>query len=81
MDRSHLIACMDRTFSDYILWWMPGGNGYTHDIDRAGRYTREEYERVVSQDARTKHVLVPLDIAERKTERVVAYWALRSESQ
>lgn len=30
-----------------VQWWADGGHGYTCDLDRAGKYTREEALRIV----------------------------------
>lgn len=30
-----------------MFWWRPDGNGYTLDLNTAGRFTRDEAERIV----------------------------------
>jgi hypothetical protein len=28
--------------NEHVAWWRPGGLGYTHDPENAGRYERDE---------------------------------------
>lgn len=30
-----------------LIWWRPNSRGYTTNLDEAGKYTREEAERIV----------------------------------
>jgi hypothetical protein len=30
-----------------VMWWATAENGYTCDLDRAGKFDREEAERIV----------------------------------
>lgn len=31
---------------DLCVWWKAGGNGYTHDLDAAGRWAEDEARRL-----------------------------------
>ena len=33
---------------EHETWWMPKGNGYTHKVQEAGRYTFEQAVEIVS---------------------------------
>lgn len=57
--------------TDNLLLWRPDGAGYTYDADRAGRYTRREYEERVAEADRATHVLIPIEKALAVTRRVV----------
>lgn len=57
--------------SGSALWWGPNSSGYTFSVDRAGRYTREEYEEAVPQSRRRDNVLVPVEDAQRAARQVV----------
>jgi hypothetical protein len=43
------------------LWWAPKRSGYTVDLEKAGRYTREEAEEQAS--VRNSDRAVPLSLA------------------
>jgi hypothetical protein len=53
-------------------WWMPGGHGYTTDVDKAGRFSAEESARIV-RGSPEKDMRVPASALERtvETRRVV----------
>ena len=34
---------------EHAGWWRPGGWGYTRELAEAGRYSREEADRIVAQ--------------------------------
>lgn len=43
---------------EHGAWWRPNGRGYTTDINRAGRYTREE--AIAHSKSRDQHAGQPL---------------------
>ena len=67
-----VIFAADRSFdSDEIVWWGPGESGYTKSLDRAGRYTKAEAERLQYAEPGDETIPVPLDLAEASAVRVV----------
>lgn len=69
--RDYLIRCAGGESGDLVLWWGPDRNGYTTNIDDAGRYTREEAERIEASRP-TTDVAVPAAAA-ADVARSVAY--------
>jgi len=59
-------------FNGDALWWGPEESGYVDDLESAGRYEREEAERI---EARTQRdaVVVPLSKAEKLSRLCVNY--------
>lgn len=47
-ERDHLILCGSEVVArgGYALWWGPDERGYYAELEGAGRYTREEAERI-----------------------------------
>lgn len=41
-----LILSKDRS-QTLASWWLPGGHGYTTDVDKAGKFSAEESARIV----------------------------------
>lgn len=65
------ILSKDRT-QGLASWWLPGKNGYTCDVDKAGRFSAEESARIV-RGSPEKDMRVPVSALERtvETRRVV----------
>lgn len=64
----YVIYAGDRSrCSDEIVWWGPDQRGYTTVLDRAGRYTREEAERLQCGET----IPVPVEMAEAAAVSVV----------
>jgi hypothetical protein len=42
----YLIECGEHKFNRYRLWWAEKSNGYTTDIDLAGRYSEAEAKSI-----------------------------------
>jgi len=59
-------------FNGDALWWGPEESGYVDDLESAGRYEREEAERIA---ARTQGdaVVVPLTTASKLSRLCVNY--------
>lgn len=74
---NYLIACFKNgRSSESILWWLPGGMGYTFDLDEAGRYDEND-PRVISylndiNHSRLDNVPVPEDFALAHSRREIA---------
>ena len=43
----YLIESMEHTHDDTIMWWKPNSLGYTCDVEKAGRYSKTEAEKIV----------------------------------
>ncbi len=69
--RDYLIRCAGGERGDLVLWWGPDRMGYTTNIDGAGRYTREEAERIAASRP-AMDVAVPATAA-ADVARSVAY--------
>lgn len=47
---------------EWVLWWRPGGHGYTHNRAEAGTFTRAEAERLTRHCGPEKKIeLVPVE--------------------
>lgn len=55
--------------SDYALFWRPNRQGYTRIVDRAGRYSQEEAEKICK--IRGEEFMVPCDGVEQMAVRLV----------
>ena len=44
----YLIESMEHTYDDTLVWWKPKHTGYTCDLNKAGRYSKEEAEKICS---------------------------------
>lgn len=55
----YLLLSKHRTHG-IALWWRPGGCGYTTDINEAGRFDKEEAERI-AKDSHGDDVPVPVE--------------------
>jgi hypothetical protein len=67
-----------RNFSgDCVIFWRPDGNGYTTNLDEAGRYTKTQAEEIATRRGLEK--AVPLKAAEAAARRHVTADGLRGE--
>ena len=67
----YLILCIKNGRSRKIgraLWWGPNSSGYTTHLEEAGRYTKEEAERIASPG---ENIAVPEEEALAKAVTVV----------
>jgi hypothetical protein len=71
-ERDHLILCGPEIVAHggYALWWGPDERGYYAELEGAGRYTREEAERICRGSPRGD-LPVPLAEAIRAAVTVV----------
>jgi hypothetical protein len=67
-----LILCLEGPPAEALLWWKPNRRGYTTDVDAAGRYTREEAQRIVAGNDR-EDLAIPEEEALRSTKRIVVH--------
>lgn len=58
--------------SDIAFWWKPGGSGYTSDLNKAGLYTRTQYEKHLGKD-NVDHVFVDLSVALHAARQTVLF--------
>ncbi len=42
----YLIESMEHTIDDTIAWWKPNNSGYTCSVDLAGRYSKDDAEKI-----------------------------------
>lgn len=45
-EEQYLILYTGNVNGDCAIWWGPDHSGYTTDIDKAGRYTKEEADKI-----------------------------------
>jgi hypothetical protein len=45
-EEQYLILHTFTVCGDCAIWWGPNHNGYTTDIDKAGRYTKDEADKI-----------------------------------
>jgi hypothetical protein len=57
---------------DFASWWLPGKNGYTTDVDKAGKFSAADSALIV-RGSPEKDMRVPVSALERslETRRVV----------
>ena len=68
-----------QTVGNDMLWWCPGGGGYTTDMRKAGTFTREEAQRM--HDSRPTDIPWPKDYIDAKTRPAVdVQYVKRSEA-
>jgi len=48
---------------EHRAWWGPDRCGYTTDIERAGRYTKEEAGEIVTSSIMVEEVAIAVGIA------------------
>ena len=48
MDEQYMLLSLKHSKGDYWVWWGPKSNGYVSDMERAGRYSKEEALRISS---------------------------------
>ena len=53
------------------LFWGPDSGGYEKNIDKAGRYSKEEADRIVR--LRGAEFMIPCEVVESRAVRMV-YW-------
>ena len=70
MTDKYLIYTTAHGNSDIILWWKPNSHGYTIDIDKAGRYSKEEVDAIESCRGEDFGIQEPL-VVERTTQIVL----------
>lgn len=78
MSEECLIVAVDRTHdSDWPVFWAPNRCGYTSNLDRAGRYSKEEAEAICKNgeyqhEGKLKydHFLITPEDAEKISMRV-----------
>lgn len=64
-EEPYLIVCLSRSRYDRTVhWWRPEKAGYSIFLNDAGRYTKEEAEKIVKA-ALGDEIAVPLSFAER----------------
>lgn len=49
-------------------WWCPNGKGYTNDLDKAWKLSKEEIDK---QDLRDTDRIISLAVAEKASYRIV----------
>lgn len=66
-----------RTEDESATWWRADNNGYTTNVDQAGRYTRAQVQQNPSYyDNRETTLAVPCELVDRRAQRVVPSDAL-----
>jgi hypothetical protein len=73
----YLVQCTTTNADGHlVLWWAPKRNGYTPDVDKAGRYTKVEAEEI--ERLRGEERKVPEQLALALSKRHVAVDDLNS---
>lgn len=65
----YLIQCISRSGGD-VVWWKPARHGYTTGVEKAGRYSKEEAEKIV-QEEQGGEIAVPLSTVQSLVHLVV----------
>ena|SRR5688572_4093789 len=75
-DEEFFILSLKWSGQSFVLnWWCPNNNGYTHFLDKAGRYTRAQVEGNPNYYNDGKNTLaVPCNVVESKAGLVTADW-------
>lgn len=58
------ILSLERTRPNHPCWWRPARMGYTHELDTAGRYSRQEAMAIHATDIFRNDIPVPCDIVD-----------------
>lgn len=45
----YLIVCPERMINEELVWWKANYQGYTTNEKEAGRYTKEEVDKICNQ--------------------------------
>jgi hypothetical protein len=66
---SDLYYIMETTtwVGDHVLFWRPESKGYTTDLDKAGRYTKEEAQKI--EAVRGTDKALPCELVDRHAVR------------
>ena len=79
-EEPYVIACISRSRAERTVnWWRPESHGYTVYLDDAGRYTKEEAEKIVKA-ALGDEIAVPLSFAENLVSRSILWSQLEWET-
>ena len=60
---------------DIALFWGPDSGGYETIIDNAGRYSKEEADRIVK--LRGEEYMIPCEVVEARAVRMVPWDLIR----
>lgn len=65
------ILSLDHTSGGVVTWWRPDNQGYTTDLNQAGRYTRRQVEAARSYyDNGDQTMAVPCEAATAMAEEI-----------
>lgn len=76
-EKDHVVWYLGGFSGDCVIFWGPDETGYTTDLDRAGRYTREHAKDIEGRRGLEK--AVPFAVAAAATRRHVVADRLREE--